>query len=584
MEKIFGRGILLGILMVMQLSATVRLQLQSLEGQTITRATAGQPFMVLVAISDIRGSVHEPTVEGLSGFAVVNAGYQLMIINGEQSLQYRYQVRIDVPGVYTLGPARIDNPSESSTPQTITVVEPAPAGSKQVAGTKRYAQSQPVVEFVVDRDHLYVGQKLRATLRFISSDAEHISIEPFVMQPMSALTAYHISQPEQRQILLDGKGYNQVEVHMDMYPTKSGRIVIPAQFVDYTKELSMNASLGNFAALFGPRYERKRAHSNTITLEVVPLPAHTPPAELVGELTRFDATIEPNVAQQYEGLVLKLIFEGDAHFTRMQTPELQQMPSELKYYRSKSELQELAQGQQYVCEYIVQGLQPGDYAVPAQTITYFDTATGSYKTKATTPLFITIMPGQSMHQQPRAGQPSASVQEPIVEQQQQVEQSPLAPLHASMNASTYNMLYYGLPWWVLLLLAFMLYGSTYMQQLQIYVQQMAARVAPAYMRQRFFAQIKKELAQATAANNYYALSHLLAQVIARHMQCEPGLIDQGTMAAYIDTLSWSLEKKQRWQQYVQRLHERLYAQHADANDVQLFAATELWIDELERNA
>ncbi len=583
MERIFGKSVLLAILLTLHLDATVRMQLQNLDGQTITRATAGQPFMIQITISDVQANVQEPRIEGLGNFTVANAGYQLMVVNGVRSLQYRYQIRIDTPGEYILGPAHIANPPENSATQTIIVVAPEPAVSKQIAGGKRYAQAQPVVELVVDRDHLYVGQKLRATLRFIASDAERIAIEPFVMQPTSAMTVYHTGQPEQRQVIIDGKGYNQVELHMDMYPLKAGRIVIPAQFMDYTKESAMDAALGNFAALFGPRYERKRAHSNAVTLEVLPLPAHTATVDLVGELTRFDATIEPNVAQQYEGLVLKLIFEGDAHFAGMPTPELQQMPPELKYYRSKSDLQELAHGQQYICEYIVQGLQPGDYIIPAQTITYFDTQTGSYKTKTTTPLYITIMSGQPIHQQQRAVQPAAPVQEENIPQPT-VEQSPIAPLHASVHAGTYNFLYYGLPWWLLLLLALILYASTYAQQLQMYAHALLERIAPAYMRRRFFEQIKKELAHATAAHNYQQLQHILAQVIARHMQCAPESIDQEAMMACVDATSWSLEKKQRWQQFVQRLREYLYAQHARTHDEQLFAATELWIDEFERNA
>lgn len=583
MERIFGKSLLLVILTTVQLAATVRLQLQSLEGQTITRATAGQPFIVQVTISDVRPKVNEPIIDGLRGFNVVNAGYQFMLINGTQSMQHRYQVRIDTPGVYTIGPARIDNPPENSAPQTITVV--APTAPASAIGNKRSAQVQPMVDLLVDQDHIYVGQKLRATLRFTASDAGPIAIEPLVMQPMSALTVYQTSQPEQRQIIIDGKGYNQVEVHIDMYPTKSGRIVIPAQFVDYTKETAMDAALGNFAALFGPRYERKRVHSNAVTLEVVPLPAHTTPVDLVGELTRFDAVIEPTVAQQHEGLVLKVIYEGDAHFAGLPTPELQQMPAELKYYRSRSDLQELAKGQRYVCEYIVQGLQRGDYEIPAQTITYFDTQTGSYKTKTTTPLFITIMASaQPMHQQSRTVQPSVPGQEDIIEPQQVIEQPSIAPLREDMHAASYGMLQYGLPWWLLVLLGCMFYASLYTQRLMVYMQQIVERIAPAYMRRRFFAQIKKELARATDVRDYHALQLLLTQVVARHMQRAPELIDQEAMLAYVDASSWSLEKKQRWQQFLQRLHEHLYAQHPNTHDAQLFAATELWLDEFERNA
>jgi hypothetical protein len=191
---------------------------------------------------------------------------------------------------------------------------------------------------------------------------------------------------------------------------------------------------------------------------------------------------------------------------------------------------------------------------------------------------------QPMHQQPRAAQPAEPAQEKIIESQQIIEQLSIAPLREDMHAGSYGMLQYGLPWWLLILLGCMFYASLYVQQLQVYVQQILERIVPAYMRRRFFAQIKKELARAAGAQDYHALQQLLTQVVARQMQRAPELIDQEAMLAYVAASSWSLEKKQRWQQFLQRLHEHLYAQHADAHDAQLFAATELWLDEFERNA
>jgi hypothetical protein len=567
---------------IMQLGATVHMQLQSLAGQTITQAAAGEPFILLITVSDRAGRASEPVIDGLQHFSVTNAGYQITIINGAQSVQYRYQVRIDTPGVYTLGPAHLDDPAESSAQQTIRIVAEAPAAAQTTRGSgRRYAQAQPVVELVVDHDRIYVGQKVCATLRFIASDAERLSIEPVVVQAPQAMTVYHTSQPEQKQIIIDGKGYNQVELQIDMYATKAGRIVIPAQFVDYTRELPMDASLGSFAALFGPRFERKRAHTNAITLEALALPPHTPEPQLVGEITRFDASIEPNVAQQYEGLVLKLIVEGDAHFANLQTFQLQQIPEELRYYPSKTELQELPDGQRYICEYIVQGLQPGDYQIPAQLLTYFDTETGGYKTKTTVPLYVTIM---QTHQQPQklsTAQPSSVTE--VVDHQEEA-QSPLAPLQTNMYAGGYGFIPYGLPLWLLVVLGLMVYAMTVIEQIFQYGERQLERIAPAYMRRRFFAQVKKEIAQARMTHNYHVLQQQLAQIIARDTHADVASIDQAKMIVYADAMPWQLEKKHRWQQFLQRLHEQQYAQQTGKHDEQLFAAAELWIDELERNA
>ena len=43
-------------------------------------------------------------------------------------------------------------------------------------------------------------------------------------------------------------------------------------------------------------------------------------------------------------------------------------------------------------EYVVQGLKPGTFTIPAQSIRFFDTNSRQYKTLKTEPLTITVTP------------------------------------------------------------------------------------------------------------------------------------------------------------------------------------------------
>lgn len=565
----------------MQLIADIRMQLQTLTGQTTTQAVAGQPFIIQVTVSDIEHA-QEPVIEGLTSFVVNRAGYQIMVINGARSVQYRYQVRIDTPGTYQIGPVRIADVQQEAPAQVIAVTASNSQRGGQTTGGKRYAQEQPTVELIVDKDHVYVGQKVRATLRVIVSDGERISLEPIIMQQMQAFHVYHTSDVEQQQVMLHGKGYYVYQVHMDMYPTQAGRKVIPAHFVDYIKEMPMDAFLGGFAALLGSRYERKRIYSNTVTLEVLPLPATDEQAALVGTIQHMELHVEPTVARQYEGIVLKYTIEGDFNADGLAAPELMHMPAQLRYYTSKKDIQDIPGGQRYTAEYIVQGLQPGDYEIPAQSIYYFDTHTGSYKTKTTTPQFITILTGlQEQHtpaQKPRADAEHAD--DTVC--QQDTEHSMIAPLHKELYVHQRGIISRGLPWWMMLIGALLLALWWHWQESLRMAMGILRRIAPAYIRRKEFVRIRAHIKAAIEHHDADRVYLLLKEALYVATQQTYIVTNAHELIAYADTTSWRHEQKEQWRQFIQRLTEHLYAHHKENDGNNVYAAAEFWLDEIER--
>lgn len=151
--------------------------------------------------------------------------------------------------------------------------------------------------------------------------------------------------------------------------------------------------MGSFFMLIN-RSERKRVYSNAITVKVNPLPPYTEPIKAVGVFDRFSTEITPNVIKEGEAMVLGLEIEGSGNMHILEIPTLN-IPPALKYYPSntsiiKSEYADESSKKRF--EFIVQGLESGDFQIPEQTFTYFNTEKHEYVTMHSSTLSVSIMP------------------------------------------------------------------------------------------------------------------------------------------------------------------------------------------------
>ena len=63
--------------------------------------------MIEATIEGVKGSVQAPTIAGLDQFFSKRTGMYMSTINGVSMTKYTYQARIDHPGSYHIGPARV---------------------------------------------------------------------------------------------------------------------------------------------------------------------------------------------------------------------------------------------------------------------------------------------------------------------------------------------------------------------------------------------------------------------------------------------------------------------------------------------
>lgn len=370
----------------------VQLTIHSHEGMPLKKAGVGVPFLLKCTVSyDGGSSMQEPLLEGMHDMVVHRTGFHINTINNNSHATYTYQVRARKPGTYTLGPVRFVHNGKTQTSNTVSVVVDAheEVDTQQVNNQNK---GNAFARLLVDKDELYIGEKMHYAIRLYyldsSTDVEHI-IRP-------QLESFKIADQQQAhagQEKIKDTVYQFKEWSWDIYPTQVGELIIEPHRVDFTQEESRSRS-SRFHVFWGPQVERKRIYTNSASINVMPLPPYDGAVIGIGSCNQLRATIEPGLAKEGEAMVLTLALEGVGHMDDMQFPTIEGLPDCFKSYPSQQYTQKdqkSGTATKYF-ECIVQGMKAGNWEIPSQSCTYFDTAARQYKTMKTTPLSVTILP------------------------------------------------------------------------------------------------------------------------------------------------------------------------------------------------
>ena len=573
MDRIVGNSIALIVgLFFLPVYGSLSLQLTDIQGHQLKDAQAGEPFLLVVSIADVDDQTQEPKIKGMQDFYVKRIGYRMTTKNGDKSAQYTYQVRIDRPGSYLLGPAYDPDTSERSQAVRIKVESGTGRVGRQVRRNQKEKQIEPVLlRLWVDNDTVFVGQKIKTVLRFYVPEDTEISVEQIISNDPATMQVSEKSGPKKGTQEIEGKRYIYYEWHWDMFARTAGQLVVPAYSLDYTKHLSMDQFMGAIATFFGPRYERKRVYSNALTLQVRLLPEVDQPVDAVGRFINYRAQISPAVAKQYEGMVLSLSVEGDGNVEQLQAPELERMPAEFKWYASKSYMQELPIGQRKTFEYIVQGLKDGDWELPEQSFTFFDVDARAYKQLHTAPIFMNILPGNIPIQEHATGVCLDDNRSPLHHMQ---------PIIYDFN--NHNAVApWSLWWFVILMLLPLIMMLCYCSASRS--GWLMRHIAPRYAKRRAFSYAGKQLAHAYRYHNTQSLHAIFLQLFAIRNERSAASLTTDEINTMIANSLLTEENKQRWRSFFATITEVTYAGSAGPKEVlRLFHEAAVWLQELER--
>ncbi len=559
--------------------ATVSLKVTTMDHAALKAAGVGQPFLLHVSVQNANNTAQYPVLKNVEKYAVRRSGFQMNMVNGATSTVYSYQIRIDEPGTYTLGPAQIteDHGIVESEPIIVTVTN-----EQQYVEPKRNNDGKSKASFlrlVCNKEKVTVGERAHCTLTFYTAD-QCVSLQTLIEPDQSNFASFTIKNkmgPITGNQTINGTDHRYAQWSWDIYPTKPGSLVIPAYAADYNTQTNNHM----FAFLL-PHNDLKRTYSNTISLNIDPLPQHSIKPALIGSLSQFSAKIEPANARVGEGMVLTLSLAGDGDLESMQMMPLAGLPEHLKWYESKQQNEPSKVDHAntvHTMEYIVQALQPGDYQIPAQEITYFDTRDRTYKTRKTNELTIHVT-GTSTSQSAKKieEQSNAEVATAI-----SVEHEEIKPLAQSgpWEMQPIHMIPWQFFWLVTSVLAilWLLFLLLTTNQAWLYktVAQWNAKIS-------VYNKARKQIKDAHSSGNYAAFYSIFMNLLAAHYGVEAAALSPEIIEEKLRSSGLSMQAVQDWKLFYSRIAESgFYKQSSDPYFYShLYEQALYWIDIIEK--
>lgn len=325
----------------------------------------------------------------------VGPATQVTIINGrvQASVQHRYSVTASKPGTYHLGPFAILYGGRRYEAEAVTLSVGAASSTASLPGggalrlvlrvprTQLYVREKVPVEVL-----LYVGAVRAGDLQYPTLVADGFALDRF-------------QEPAQYQEQLEGQTYTVVRFSSSLVPLRAGRLRLgPAS----TRLNVYERRRGGF--FDDPFFSQRRPvslESETVELEVLPLPEEGKPKNFTGAVGRFslDVAASPTEVRVGDPLTLRIVLRGEGNLDGVPPPALPESPQ----WRTYEPHPVSGEGGALAFEQVVIPATAID-ALPPIEFVYFDPELQRYERKRSAPIALTV--------RPRADTPAAMVAAP----------------------------------------------------------------------------------------------------------------------------------------------------------------------------
>ncbi len=571
----------------------VKLTVNDQNGQPISAVKPGSIVQVKVTIASSIRERPEVSVDGLEQFRRLgtSSSSHVTMINGSLSAErtYQYTVRAESPGSFVIGPARVRVEHEEGSSETVQLhvdaaaapVRPnqtsAPMQSRtynreQQASADQDDEPAVIVELKPDKKSTYERQPLDISLKlWLSRGVQCPHGVALPENPKSTWQIKHIGETRQSSEMRGSKVYQLIEQRFRLTPKTAGSLTFPA--IQVPCLVPLNTS--RFFNIFGPRLEEKVFSSEPFTIEVKKLPAHPVPADAVGSFDRISAKIDRNQARVGEGLIYKLIVEGqtdepsvgawDAELVA--TPKLK-LPDGLTSYPSQQEFKQISpHSWQKSFEYVVQATRQGTFTIPPQLFVYFEPHTEQYYTLRSESVPVTI--AALSKQKEDTGIAGKQDEKKVAEQQADVLKQ---PVEQALNDTHSNILIKLIIFFLSLLAVVFIYKRVRAWRAQ--------RMESAPYRLAF-ARAYRELERLKQSRDVSGLHSLITQLFAARAQVPAPMVTQLWMREYLMHHGMPERDVNDWIREVEYLQRFAFYEHG-MGDAQIFQRVERWLHELEK--
>jgi hypothetical protein len=423
-----------------------------------SEATLADSMILSVSVSGAHGDSARPTIPGLEDFFVRPAGTstRVEIVNGRYSAgtDFSYLLQPKKAGVFRIGPAQlvVDGTTYRSDAATVTVGQPVASADGDRGPVFLVAALAPA--------KVYVEQQALYTLKLYRS--VNIADASVNVPEVTGIAFAKLGEPREYQGVHQGRTYQVIELRYLLTPQKAGNYTLAPTRMDLTVFTQQNRPRrGIFDDPFFGQARSGRPlslASEALSLQVLPVPLEGRPADFTGLVGGFtlESTIEPRELKAGESATLTATVVGRGNGKRI--PELKIPPLDgLKIYADQPVLKDENDGEGVlVAKTMTWALVPeksGRYRIPPLTMTYFDTASGRYRTLKTAEATLTVAPGGNDRAGPAAARPTGAAPQAPAKRAVAELGNDIMPIHTANAgpASGFSALPGGAVFWLLLI-------------------------------------------------------------------------------------------------------------------------------------
>jgi len=368
-------------------------------------ATVGDTVQLNVSIEGVSGG--DPSIQGLQDFTVSRGGTssQIQIINGSmtRSNQTTYILQPIKTGTFTIGPASITVSGRTYSSNTVRLsVSREPNVNAGEAGPLSLSAS-------MSSTTAYPGQQIVYTLKlFRSVRVSDVSVQ---LPEVKGISFKQLGEPSEYQTTAGGSVVQVLEVRYLLSVSKPGVYRIAPSSMRMSVYDQSRRSRQDFFndPFFETRGKPAVVSSGALSLSVRPFPQEGRPADFSGLVGKFDMKTQLDPAQVKTGDSANLTITVSGEGTVNMIPDLTFADIDgLKVYpdQPKIESDTTSGGEtgSKTMKWAIVPKKPGIYELPQLSLTYFDTASGSYRTLKSPALRLNVSQGDVQSgQAPAAG-------------------------------------------------------------------------------------------------------------------------------------------------------------------------------------
>ncbi|MCF8364903.1 MAG: BatD family protein [Bacteroidales bacterium] len=364
-----------------------------------TAVRVGENFQLNYSINAQGRAYQGPNIQDFQVLSGPNSSSstQMQIVNGQTTSKvsyiFSYTLRATKEGTFTIPAATIEVNGKKYTSNSLTIN--VAKGSNVASGDQTQSTNTSDDLFLraaISNTSPYLGEQTIITYKIYTS----IQVSNLEVNKISSFPGFWAKDlhqnlkefPQSREVI-NGKEYVVAEVRkFALFPQRSGEITIEpgelncvAQIQSSTGRKSSDPFFDSFFndPFFNKRYQNveKQLFSNSLKVNVKPLPTQNKPADYSGAVGNFsfNSEISETTVKTNEAITLKFTLQGKGNIELIDPPAVI-IPPDFEVYdpdiKNNIKATKTGVSGSRTFDYLIIPRNPGDFTIKPVTLSYFD--------------------------------------------------------------------------------------------------------------------------------------------------------------------------------------------------------------------